>query len=100
MTNMSSGNFFTDQRVAIYWIHDRAQNIDSATFDTIKDINLEEGIAPNWDDLHKITITQQDDSQFTLYISGEFEYAQSFYDALVETWKSFQQKQLTENHYQ
>jgi len=94
----NAGSFFTNKKVAAYWIdrhHKEDTSIRSANYLDIKDIKIE--YSSSWADATKIKIILKDRSGKTidLYIEDIFKHGKNkreketlFYDELVEIWKS------------
>jgi len=83
-----SGNFFTDQRVASYWIDDSDSSKtekDYAWYSDVSDISVTYN--DDWDLSHDITITRHDGTSFHVYVSTDREFARRFFDRLTEQWK-------------
>lgn len=87
------GNFFTDQRVAAYWIDDYGRESEttkeSARYDEITDISMT--YAADWSYAHDITITRSDGSSFHVYVSSNKDYADEFLAAMKARWHSHHQ---------
>ncbi len=92
MTTSTSGNFFTNKRVATYWIYKGRNDINSSYYKDVEDIAFETGTDPYISDLHKITISVSDGSQFTLYLSGGAKDALEIFHELEKTWKLSSEK--------
>ena len=78
------GNFFTDKRVATYWIDPQRPHKEkrvSADYSEIADISIE--YSSNSLYAHKITVTRIDSSQFPVYIGFKQAMAQDFSNALI-----------------
>lgn len=82
------GNFFTDKRVATYWIDPERPHKEkrvSADYSEIADISIV--YSSNSLYAHKITVTRTDGSQFPVYIGFKEAIAQEFFNALVKQWE-------------
>ena len=81
------GNGFTDNRVFSYWVNeDGSFESDVATYDEIKNIEVEYGSSEFSDTV--ITITKHDDSEFILFASTEDEKDKLFLRELSDLWKA------------
>ncbi|MEL6353990.1 MAG: hypothetical protein AAFR58_19870 [Cyanobacteria bacterium J06627_28] len=88
------GNFFTDKRVATYWIEPERPHREkrvSADYSEIADISI--AYSSNSLYAHKITVTRIDGSQFPVYIGFRRAIAQDFFEALIKQWQQEQWQQ-------
>jgi hypothetical protein len=86
--NKVSGNFFTNKRVASYWLDENPkdmQKINTAYYYDIDSI----------DDVHHVGLTyspyikikRKDNTSFKLYIDGNSDQLKSFYDDIMLLWE-------------
>jgi hypothetical protein len=84
-----AGNFFTNKRIATYWIDERDQNnpeIHNAYYSEVKAIDTVHYGGLTYSPY--ILVTKKDDSKFKVYIEGSKKSIGSFLDNMLKTWKS------------
>ena len=83
----SSGNFFTNNSVASYWIYDQENTKHRAEYEEITDITASLDRGSTF--ASEIIVTLQDGSSFSIYIDDDSaEAEETFYDTLVSYWKT------------
>lgn len=83
-----SGSFFTDQRVASYWLdlHTPAKSQkSSALYRDVANISLR--YAADWTYAHDILIELEDGTSFHVYVSSDKDFANNFFKTLTSTWQ-------------
>lgn len=83
-----AGNFFTDRRIATYWINERnsdKNNINFAFYPDIKKIDTiyNAGLTYN----PYMIITRMDGSNFKVSVNGEKGEIKSFFEGAIRNWK-------------
>lgn len=86
--NEIAGNFFTDQRIATYWIDQRNSTKDNINFAYYKDITKIDTIynagltyAPY------ILVTKRNGSKFKVSVDGKKNEIKSFFEDVLKVWK-------------
>jgi translation initiation factor 2B subunit (eIF-2B alpha/beta/delta family) len=86
-----AGNFFTNKRIAHYWIdeHSSSKNsLGSAYFDEIVSIDTIYNTT-SVSQASFLTITKKDSSRFKVYVSGSRPEVDSFFKPAILAWKKF-----------
>ena len=84
-----AGNFFTDKRIATYWVDERNQSspeIHNAYYSEVKSIDTVHYAGLTYSPY--ILVTKKDSTKFKVYIYGSKKSMESFLDNMVKTWKS------------
>lgn len=83
-----AGSFFTNKRVAHYWLDDRNMDKNDTTFAFYKDIinidtiyNVPGTFSPY------VEITLKDSTSFKAYVEGHRGEISSFFKDVIQTWK-------------
>lgn len=86
--NEIAGNFFTDQRIATYWIDQRNSTKDNINFAYYKDIakidtiyNVGLTYSPY------ILVTKRNGSKFKVSVDGKKNEIKSFFEDVLKEWK-------------
>jgi hypothetical protein len=90
MTVKTSGNFFTDRRVASYWLYGDDQEKrrkSSATYAEVADISIRYSDDPYWSEAHDVTVTLTNATAFHVYLSGNRRFAERFFRSLQAQWR-------------
>lgn len=83
-----AGNFFTDQRVAAYWIDERNSEKNRIVFAYYKDIEKMDTIyidAPTYTSY--LLVTKNDSSKFKIFVDGGKRDVKSFFDRALQEWR-------------
>ena len=86
----SSGNFFTDKRLASYWIdkRDKSNNSFESAFyeeiDSIKPHDLTRSLTY----ASYIKVTTSNAKTFNIYVDGDSTQVWTFFNGAIDTWKS------------
>jgi hypothetical protein len=83
-----SGNFISEKKLASYWIENRKENnqINSAKFieiDTLITKDLSEALTY----ASYIRVIKKDNSEFKVYVDGESERINEFFERAIYEWK-------------
>lgn len=83
-----AGSFFTNKRIAHYWLDDNDKNKNDTSYAFYPDIvaidttvTVPDTFAPY------LTVTKKDSSQFRLYVEGRKSEIRAFFDEAILTWK-------------
>ncbi len=84
-----SGNFFTEQRIASYWISDKNEESDtnSAYFKDVDSLLLTD-LVNDFSYASYITVYLEDGANFRVYIDADSAATYHFYDLAVENWEN------------
>jgi hypothetical protein len=91
--NRVAGNFYTNKRVAEYWIDERDKNtnqINSAFYKEIKSIDTVYYAGLTYSPY--MLITKMDNSQFKVSVDGTKEEIKIFFEGAIEQWKQYSSK--------
>ncbi len=83
----NAGNFFTDKRIATYWIDDRNKEkneISFAFYPNIKSIDTVYNAGDTYSPY--MLITRIDNTQFKVSVNGKKEEIQSFFEDVLKQW--------------
>ncbi len=83
-----AGSFFTDKRIAHYWIDKQPEktNISSAFYSDISSLDTNFNVFDF--DLPYLTVKKKDSTAFNLYIEGENKAeTKKFFEDAIEMWK-------------
>lgn len=83
-----AGNFYTDKRVATYWLDknpNKEQKIEFACYQDILQIDSVFSVGATY--APYLLITRKDSSQFKVYVDGGAEEKTAFYQDVVTHWK-------------
>lgn len=86
--NSVAGNFFTDQRVASYWIDERnsqKNEVKFAYYNEIKKIDTIYKVGITYSPY--MLVTKANDSTFKVSVDGEKEGIKAFYEGVIREWK-------------
>lgn len=83
-----AGSFFTNKRIAHYWLDDRDKSKNDTSYAFYPDIvtidttlTVPDTFAPY------MTVTKKDSSQFRLYVEGRKSEISAFFAEAIMTWK-------------
>ena len=83
-----AGSFFTNKRIAHYWLDDNDKNKNDTSYAFYPDIvaidttvTVPDTYAPY------LTVTKKDSSQFRLYVEGRKSEIRAFFEEAILTWK-------------
>lgn len=91
--NSVAGNFFTDQRLASYWIDERDSNknkVKFAYYNEIIKIDTVYNVGVTYSPY--LLVTKTNDSTFRVSVDGEKEEIKAFYKGVIREWKKKQLK--------
>lgn len=83
-----TGSFFTNKRIAHYWLDDRDKSKNDTSYAFYPDIvaidttvTVPDTYAPY------LTVTKKDSSQFRLFVEGRKSEIRAFFEEAILTWK-------------
>lgn len=83
-----AGSFFTNKRIAHYWLDDNDKNKNDTSYAFYPDIvaidttvTVPDTYAPY------LTVTKKDSSQFRLFVEGRKSEIRAFFEEAILTWK-------------
>ncbi len=91
--NSVAGNFFTNQRIATYWIDKRNSKrniVKFAYYNEIRKIDPVYSVGVTYSPY--MLVTMVNDSTFKVCVDGEKEEIKAFYEGVLREWKKNQQK--------
>ena len=91
--NRVAGNFYTNKRVAEYWIDERDKNknqINSAFYKEIKSIDTVYYAGLTYSPY--MLITKMNNSQFKVSVDGKKDEIKIFFEGAIEQWKQYRSK--------
>jgi hypothetical protein len=86
--NSVAGNFFTNQRLASYWIDERDSNkneVKFAYYNEIIKIDTVYNVGVTYSPY--LLVTKANDSTFNVCVDGEKEEIKGFYEGVIREWK-------------
>jgi hypothetical protein len=86
--NSVAGNFFTNKRVASYWIDERDSNkneVKFAYYNEIIKIDTVYNVGVTYSPY--LLVTKANDSTFNVSVDGEKEEIKAFYEGVLREWK-------------
>jgi len=86
--NSVAGNFFTNQRLASYWIDERDSNknkVRFAYYNEIKKIDTVYNVGVTYSPY--LFVTKTNDSTFNVCVDGKKEEINAFYEGVIREWK-------------
>ena len=98
LNNKVSGNFFTNKRLAAYWIDERDKSKNHRAFAFYSDI---QSIDTNYMRTSLtyapyLEVTRNDSTKFKVYVDGKKAEIQSFFEEAIQIWKK---EKLTGSYY-
>jgi len=81
------GNFITNKRVASYWLKNEEKSVDSANYQEIDSIKLNDRITAITL-ASSLSIYKSNGTKFELFIDADSSRLISFYTKLIEIWKN------------
>jgi hypothetical protein len=85
--NKVAGNFFTDKRMASYWIDDRDKSKDKRVFAYYPDIKAIDTIFYAGSTYCPyMLVTKQDNSQFKVCVDGKRNQIKAFFEEALSIW--------------
>lgn len=89
-TNKVAGNFFTDKRLANYWIDERDKSKDKIQFAYYKDIkSIDTVYYAGSTYCPYLLVTKTDSSQFKVCVEGKREEIKAFFEEALNKWTQF-----------
>lgn len=83
-----AGNFYTDKRVATYWLDknpNKEQKIEFACYQDILQVDSVFSVGTTYSPY--LLITRKDSSQFKVYVDGDAKEKTAFYQDVVTHWE-------------
>ena len=87
-TKEKAGNFFTDKRIAHYWLDDNdpaESDTSFAFYQDILSIDTVYGVPDTF--VPYMTITKKDSSAFKVFIDGSQKEVKEFFEGAMDLWK-------------
>ena len=87
-TKDKAGNFFTDKKIAHYWLDendDSKSDISLAYYPEI--IRIDTNLNVRGFDIPYMTVWKKDSTNFRVYIDGTEKEKQDFFNAAINLWK-------------
>lgn len=82
-----AGNFFTNKRIAMYWIDDRHKEKNEISFAFYRDIKAIDTIYnPSASYCPYMLVTRLDSTQFKVCVDGKREEIKSFFEEAMKLW--------------
>ena len=82
-----AGNFFTNKRIAMYWIEDRYKEKNEISFAFYPDIkSIDTSYNPGASYCPYMLVTRQDSTQFKVCADGKREDIKSFFEEAMKQW--------------
>lgn len=82
-----AGNFFSDKRLANYWLDDRDKSKDKTVFAYYADIKEIDTIFYAGATYSQyMLVTKTDDSQFKVYVDGKRNEIKAFFEEALSIW--------------
>jgi hypothetical protein len=86
--NKTAGNFFTNRRIAKYWIDDRSKEKNQLSFAFYPDIkSIDTVYNPGVTYCPYMLITKSDSTQFKVCADGKQEDIKSFFEDAIKQWQ-------------
>ena len=83
-----AGNFFTDKRIAHYWLDPNDSSKTDVSFAYYQDIASIDTNFKVYDfDIPYMIIKKKDSTTFKVYVDGTVEQEKSFFEEAIEIWK-------------
>jgi hypothetical protein len=90
-----AGNFFTDRRIATYWIDERNAEKNEISFAFYEDIiNIDTVYNAGVTYSPYMLVTKKDSTQFKVSVNGKKEEIRSFFEEAIQQWKSNQKGKM------
>lgn len=88
-TKKTAGNFYTDKRIAHYWLDQHDSSKTDVSFSFYQDIISIDTLFNVYGDftIPYMTIKKKDSSEFKVYIDGTHEQEKAFFEGAINTWK-------------
>lgn len=85
----TSGNFFTDKRIASYWIDKRDNNKSSIDFGLYSDIDtiLTKDLSRSLSYASYMEVVKHDGETFKVYVDGDSTEVHAFFDRAISEWR-------------
>lgn len=83
----NAGNFFTNMRIATYWIdprNDKKNKISYAFYKEIKSIDTVYNAGVTYSPY--LLVTKRNGDSFKVYVNGEKDEIKSFFEEAINTW--------------
>lgn len=83
-----AGNFFTDKRIAHYWLDENDESKTEVTYAYYKDIiAIDTNFKVYNFDIPYMTILKIDSTSFRVYIDGTEKEKRDFFNEAIDIWK-------------
>jgi|SRR5688572_7521710 len=83
-----AGNFFTNKRIAHYWLDDHDDSKTDVSFAYYQDIRSIDTTFTVYDfDIPYMTVEKKDSTTFRVYIDGTVEQRKAFFEEAINIWK-------------
>lgn len=83
----NAGNFFTDKRIAKYWVDDRNKQRNEISFAFYSNIkSIDTVYNPGVTYCPYMLVTKLDNTQFKVCVDGKREYIKSFFEEAMSLW--------------
>ncbi len=84
-----AGNFFTNKRIAHYWLDDNDQSKNDTSFAWYEDIIAIDTVYKMPDTfIPYMKITKTDATEFNVFVEGKHENIKAFFEEAMKLWKS------------
>lgn len=90
-----AGNFFTDKRIASYWVDDRERTVESAYYSEIISIDTVFNAGATY--CPYMLVTRWDSSSFKVCVEGNHELIQAFFEDAIKLWLQKKQPRSSES---
>lgn len=85
-----AGSFFTNKRIAHYWLDGNDKSKNDTNFAFYSDIaRIDTSYTAPDTYTPFMTITRKDSTQFSLYVEGTKEELKSFFEEAISTWRTY-----------
>jgi hypothetical protein len=84
----TSGNFFTDKRIASYWIDKRDETKSSVNFGLYSEIDtiLTKDLSNALTYASYLEVVKHDGKTFKVYVDGDSDEVRTFFDLAISEW--------------
>lgn len=83
-----AGNFYTDKRLAMYWLdeyHEEDRKVRSAFYSDIIAIDTTANVSSTYCPF--LLVTQKDSTQFQVYVDGTPQEIKAFFEEAIQLWQ-------------
>jgi hypothetical protein len=83
-----AGNFFTDKRIAHYWLDEHDVSKTDISFAYYQDIaSIDTNFKANDFDIPYMVVKKKDSTAFKVYIDGTLKQKKAFFEEAIKIWK-------------